>query len=100
MTFTIFHKIGEYIDRNGDWDGDERYSIQIEVPDEKVYYDCAELIYARYIKAHLPEISKKLENTVILGIKHFLEDLDCLGIVADALMDELQDKYQEEHDHG
>lgn len=49
MTFKVFKKTGELRDHNGDWDGDEGYDFELEVAEEKVHRDIAEMLYNDYI---------------------------------------------------
>lgn len=96
MTFTIFHKTGELRDTQGDWDGDDGYDVEIEIAEEKVHRDIAEMIYDDYIEpmAH-DEANYYFDRTldVIIGM---LDDLDCWESATRLYYDRLHEKYAEE----
>lgn len=102
MTFTIFKKTGEYIDSNGDWDGDEGYDIELEVAEEKVHRDIAEMLYNDYILCAMPLKTEYKINYIAVReqIEKMLNDMDCWDLAIKFYYEDLQDKYQERYGNG
>lgn len=86
MTFKVFHKTGELRDAHGEWDGDEGYDVEIEIAEEKVHRDIAEMILKDYIQPLLdqdivnydyPDNSERYLDMATHKIIKLLDDLDC-----------------------
>lgn len=102
MTFSIFHKTGEmHFDHNGidDYDGDEGYYDDIEITDEQVHNDIAEMVYKAYIRDGLlmKKVPSEVREQLIDRVKLLLDDLDIWDKLEEDYRDELQEKYQEEY---
>lgn len=97
MTFTIFHKTGELRDAHGEWDGDEGYDVEIEIAEEKVRRDIAEMLYEDYIKGiEDNEVKNRLFGVILDRIEGLIGDLDCWDKATELYFDALREKYSEE----
>lgn len=102
MTFSIFHKTGEvHFDHNGidDYDGDEGYYDDIEIADEQVHSDIAEMVYKTYIRDGLlrKKVSEEVRQQMIDRLKLLFDDIGCWDKLEEDYKDELQEKYQKEY---
>ena len=100
MTFKIFKKTGELRDRNDDWDGDEGYKVEIEVPDEKVHSDFTCIVYNAFFKAIETQYTAQYREHYMRRIKQLFNVLDCWDKVQEEFAEELQSKYEEEYADG
>ena len=96
MTFTIFHKTGELHDTQGDWDGDDGYDVEIEIAEEKVHRDIAEMIYNDYIEPMAHDEANYYFDRTLDMIVGMLDDLDCWDSATELYYDRLHEKYAEE----
>ena len=97
MTFTIFHKTGELRDTQGDWDGDDGYDVEIEIAEEKVHRDIAEMLYEDYIKGiEDNEVKNRLFGVILDRIEGLIGDLDCWDKAMELYFSKLHEKYSEE----
>lgn len=97
MTFTIFHKTGELRDTQGDWDGDDGYDVEIEIAEEKVHRDIAEMLYEDYIKGiEDNEVKNRLFGVILDRIEGLISDLDCWESATKLYYDRLHERYAEE----
>lgn len=48
MEFVVFQKVGEFVDKNGDWDGDDGYNEVFEISNGEVESHIKELIVNQY----------------------------------------------------
>lgn len=102
MIFKIFKKTGEYKDLNGDWDGDEGYEVEIEVPDEEVNKALPQIIYDCYFKASTPYIEHSYEiiaTKIKKNIARLISDCNLEEKMRECFADELNEWAQEEYDN-
>ena len=93
MTFKIFKKTCELRDRNGDWDGDEGYEVEIEVPDEKIKNDLVAIVVDNYLPRMVSEREHKLICEVVGKI---IDDYELVDKMKKDFFDELRAMYEEE----
>lgn len=99
MTFTIFHKTGELRDKNGDWDGDDGYDVEIEIAEEKLHRDIVEMIYNNYIEPMAHDDANYYFDRTLDVIVGLIDDLDCWDKATKFYFDALKEKYQEDYDN-
>lgn len=103
MTFKIFKKTGEYHDRNGDWDGDEGYYVEIEVPDEEVNNALQQIIFNCYFRCVFP-YNEHYYDTNVERMKErigdFISDCELEETMKEYFADELKEWVQKEYGNG
>lgn len=75
--------------------------IDIEVADETVHNDIAEMVYKQYIRDGLlmDKVPRAVREQLIDRVKLLLDDLDIWEQLEQDYYDELCDKYEEQYDH-
>lgn len=98
MTFKVFKKTGELRNIHGDWDGDDGYDVEIEIAEEKVHRDIAEMIYNDYILRAMPlDCEWEIDTLAVREqIEKVINELDCWDKATKLYFETLQEKYADE----
>lgn len=97
MTFKVFKKTGEFtreVNGESEWDGDDGYEVEMEIAEEKLHRDIAEMIYNDYIEPMSYDDANYYFDRTLDTIVGLLDDLDCWDKATVLYFEALKEKYQ------
>lgn len=95
MEFIVFHKVGEFVDKKGDWDGDDGYNEIFEISDGEVESHVIEMIVSCYFDRNDPVTFQKAYELVT----DMIDSFDLFDKLTEDYEQELQDWAQELYDN-
>lgn len=100
MTITVFHKTGEiYFNHNGyeDYDGDEGYETEVDIPDSEVQEKIVELLIEYSVPVTITESERGHLKTVINSL---IDGYDLFDKLCEDCADELREWAQRKYGNG
>lgn len=95
MEFIVFHKVGEFVDKKGDWDGDDGYNEIFEISNREVESHVIEMIVSCYFDRNDPVTFQKAYELVT----DMIDSFDLFDKLTEDYEQELQDWAQELYDN-
>lgn len=95
MIFTIFRKTCELtrvVNGEEEWDGDDGYFEEVEIPDTKVKSTLADLLIDTYAKEPINEVERQMFGKILCEI---IDDYNLLNELKKEFDNELKERYEQ-----